>query len=229
MGNYDSIQEIMHSGGITLYILILCSILLVATIIERVIFFLKNGLNYNKFLEEISLPLSKKDYQAALRVCKDNQSVLTETAAAALVRTDRPKEEIEEAMETALTEGMLLFEKRIPIMGTLAVTAPFIGLMGTVLGIMQAFADIAVQGSAGPASVARGVSEALIATAAGLFVAIPASICFNYFKSRCSTIKMRMLILASKILESVTRLESGAGISPDMISHKKTNESGDEK
>ena len=75
------------------------------------------------------------------------------------------KEELEDAGDTALEQGMLKYEFHISILGTLAVISPFIGLMGTVFGIIQAFADIAASSSAGQAIVAKGVSEALIATA----------------------------------------------------------------
>jgi biopolymer transport protein ExbB len=75
-------------------------------------------------------------------------------------------------------------EKNLLVLGTLGNNAPFIGLFGTVLGIIKAFNDLAIAGTSGPTVVMRGVSEALVATAAGLFIAIPAVAAYNYFQSR---------------------------------------------
>lgn len=202
MGSY-SLQEIIHSGGITLYFLIVCSILLLTVIIERSIFFTNNRLHLKKFIQEIMEHLKNGKYENAMEMCRKNKSVIAKIALNILEKRDLSKEKIEAASEIDITETMMYFEKRIPVMGTLAVIAPFIGLSGTVLGIMQAFADIAAQGNAGQSIVAKGVSEALIATAAGLFVAIPASIFFNYFKSRCHTIKTQTIIMAGKIIEFI--------------------------
>ena len=199
-----SLHEIMHSGGITLYFLIACSILLLTVIIERSVFFIANNLNLKQFTQKILKYLKDGKYYDALEQCRQNKSIISKIMLNILEKRTLSKEKIESAVEIDITETMMSFEKRIPVMGTLAVISPFIGLSGTVLGIMQAFADIAAQGNAGQSAVAKGVSEALIATAAGLFVAIPASIFFNYFKSRCNTIKMQTMIMAAKLIEFVT-------------------------
>ena len=78
----------------------------------------------------------------------------------------------------------MLMEKNLLVLGTLGNNAPFIGLFGTVLGIIKAFNDLAIAGTSGPTVVMRGVSEALVATAVGLLIAIPAVAAYNYFQSR---------------------------------------------
>jgi biopolymer transport protein ExbB len=84
----------------------------------------------------------------------------------------------------------MVLEKNLLILGTLGNNAPFIGLFGTVLGIIKAFNDLAVAGTSGPTIVMRGVSEALVATAMGLLIAIPAVAAYNYFQGK---IKRSML------------------------------------
>ena len=79
-------------------------------------------------------------------------------------------------------------EKFLPVLATIASNAPFIGLFGTVLGIMKAFNDLALAPEAGQQTVMAGISVALVATAAGLFVAIPAGMFFNYFTRKVRTI-----------------------------------------
>ena len=90
---------------------------------------------------------------------------------------------IERVMDVTIMREMERLERRLLFLATVGAVAPFIGLFGTVWGIMDSFRHIALMGSANLATVAPGISEALIATAAGLFVAIPAVLFYNYFTS----------------------------------------------
>src|SRR5262249_34272273 len=90
----------------------------------------------------------------------------------------------EGAMEGAKARERLRFERHLAYLATLGSNAPFIGLFGTVLGIIKAFHDLAGNQAGGPSAVMSGVSEALVATAIGLMVAIPAVVAFNYFNRR---------------------------------------------
>jgi biopolymer transport protein TolQ len=91
---------------------------------------------------------------------------------------------VERALRRAAGSEMTELQRLIPFLATVGSTSPFIGLFGTVIGIMKAFQKIGITGSANLASVAPGIAEALIATAAGLAAAIPAVIAFNYFHTR---------------------------------------------
>ena len=103
-----------------------------------------------------------------------------------LRHADAPPEIAEERLQIALSEQRLRFERHLGWLGTMGNTAPLIGLLGTVWGIMRAFHDMARTGSAGPSVVAAGVAEALFTTAAGLLVAVPAVMLFNHFVRRMS-------------------------------------------
>ena len=94
---------------------------------------------------------------------------------------DAPSEVAEERLQIALSEQRLRFERHLGWLGTMGNTAPLIGLLGTVWGIMRAFHDLARTGSAGPSVVAAGIAEALFTTAAGLLVAVPAVMLYNHF------------------------------------------------
>ena len=89
--------------------------------------------------------------------------------------------DLEDALSIALSEEKVGLESRIAILGTLGSNAPFVGLFGTVLGIIHAFHSLAQNAKGGPGVVMAGISEALVATALGLFVAIPAVAAYNYF------------------------------------------------
>jgi len=107
-------------------------------------------------------------------------------AAQVLQSAHLPAEVVEEKMQIALSEQRMLLERNLGVLGTMGNTAPLIGLLGTVWGIMRAFHDMARTGSAGPSVVAAGVAEALFTTAAGLLVAVPAVMLYNHFVRRIS-------------------------------------------
>ncbi|MEK6544554.1 MAG: MotA/TolQ/ExbB proton channel family protein [Elusimicrobiota bacterium] len=102
------------------------------------------------------------------------------------------------ALETA--RFIVPLEERLAILGTIASTAPFVGLLGTVIGIIRAFRAVSVSMGGGHAVVASGISEALIATAIGLMVAIPAVMGFNYFNSKLRALEQRFEISVGELL-----------------------------
>ena len=116
---------------------------------------------------------------------------------------------VSEAFERALRRVTIhensRMAKAVSFLATTGNTAPFIGLFGTVWGIMESFSDIGIQGSASLAVVAPGISEALIATAVGLLAAIPAVIAFNYFNSKADALSSEMEIFSADFLSLVSR------------------------
>lgn len=114
-------------------------------------------------------------------------------------------ENVERAMRRASGAQLTIMESLIPFLATTGSTAPFIGLLGTVLGIMKSFGEIGKIGVASLATVAPGISEALIATAAGLFAAIPAVIAYNYFNTRIRVLGAEMDAFAADFMNIVRR------------------------
>jgi len=119
------------------------------------------------------------------------------------------RESLDERIHIALSQQKLLLERNLSILGTMAAIAPLIGLLGTVWGIMRAFHDMALTGSAAPTVVAAGVAEALTTTAAGLVVAVPALVLYNHFTNRMNV----MLTIAENHTRSIrtAMVEKGAG------------------
>jgi len=114
-------------------------------------------------------------------------------------------ENVERALARAANAELTALEQSIPFLGTTAAAAPFVGLFGTVWGIMGAFRDIYAAGNANLATVARPISEALIATAVGLFAAIPALVAFNAFNSRIRVLDNEMRNFSSDFLNIIKR------------------------
>ena len=114
-------------------------------------------------------------------------------------------ENVERALRRAATTEMTELERLVPFLATVGSTSPFIGLFGTVIGIMKSFSEIGAKGSANLATVAPGIAEALIATAAGLLAAIPAVIAFNFFGARIKVLGVEMENFSADFMNIVRR------------------------
>ncbi len=182
--NFDWIAA-MRTSPVMLVILG-CSILTLGFALERIIYFKKRSGNPEAIMNAALNKLrsgSQKEVEWALnKAAHPVGPVASEVLASAHL----PSEVTEERIEMALSEQRLLLERNLGFLGTMGNTAPLIGLLGTVWGIMRAFHDMAATGSAGPSVVAAGVAEALFTTAAGLLVAVPAVILYNYFLRKTS-------------------------------------------
>ena len=177
----------IQQGGVAMYPLLLCSILCVAIGIERVLMLSRAGKADVPLLELLKGLLSSNQIaDAADRCAKDNSPlarVMNQVLAPHKTTVQRQK-----TLERALARETGVLERYLPILATIGSVSPFIGLFGTVLGIMRAFHDIGAAGSAGGAVVASGIAEALITTAAGLFVAILSVIAYNHLMTWAQSI-----------------------------------------
>jgi biopolymer transport protein ExbB len=167
-----------------LWILLIASVVSLGVILERWWFFRKNNLNFARFLDEVGLCLDKGDPTGAWQLAKSQEGVEGRVALAGLLNLAKGPASVEEAMTSRLVLERGFLEKNLIILGTLGNNAPFVGLFGTVLGIIKAFNDLAVTGQAGVSVVMSGIASALVATAFGILVAIPAVAANNYFHTR---------------------------------------------
>jgi len=165
-----------------LWLLIGLSILSVAVIIERAIFFQKMKLDLAAFTEGLTKALESNDWDGVKKLCEASPALASQTVLRGVEARKRSGQAMEETMLGYIIGQKPRLDHGLMILGTLGNNAPFIGLFGTVLGIIIAFRDLALNPQGGAAVVMRGISEALIATAVGLIVAIPAVIAYNYFQ-----------------------------------------------
>lgn len=168
-----------------LWLLIVLSVISVAIMIERAFYFRSTRFDFEHLREELRRLLGKREVEKAL-VCVGvrPEAIECQVASAGLQRFSDGPNAIGEAMVSAKSRGKLRLQRNLSFLGTLGNNAPFIGLFGTVIGVIKAFHDLAAKKGTGPEAVMGSLSEALIATAVGLLVAIPAVIAFNYFQGR---------------------------------------------
>ena len=199
MGNGLNFLAILRES-FTLIILLFCSFLSVTFMIERWWYFRKAAPKGEDLLTEVKKLLEAKQYQEAANLCKKNPSVLAHLVYYGIANYNHSRQDLGELLDTKRQEERLKLERFLGILGTLGNIAPFIGLFGTVVGIIKAFRDLALSGTGGPSVVARGIAEALVSTAAGLLVAIPAVIAYNYFTRRIKQLSVQMEIASTRLL-----------------------------
>jgi biopolymer transport protein ExbB len=166
-----------------LWLLVAASIFSVGVIVERFRVFRKSQLDYADFLDRLSGFLEKGNLAGAKELVQKGDSIEARVAQAGLSHLYKGPASVEEAMTSRLVLERSRLEKNLIVLGTLGNNAPFIGLFGTVLGVIKAFNDLAINGSSGVAVVMSGISSALVATALGILVALPAVIANNAFQT----------------------------------------------
>ena len=181
------LQLIWHGGPMTVAIwicLVLTSVTMVTFIVQNLIFMRNEKLAPPPLFDSLQQTLSSGNYQEAWEICRANDSYLANVLKAGLERLGRGKEAVQEGLaEHGLREAQIL-RTRNSYLSVIGVVAPMIGLLGTVIGMMRAFATLASSGIKNPSALAANISEVLLATASGLFIAIPAFICYYIFRNR---------------------------------------------
>lgn len=172
----------LSGGDWVIYFLLLASVLSGAILIERAIFLSKEEKHF-KSLRRAVLRHLEEDVAALEKTLQSHPGSCSRILRAGFSQAKHGAASVEDLLVSASLDEKSTLENRLMILGTLGNNAPFIGLFGTVLGVIKAFHDLAESG-AGPEVVMKGLSEALIATAVGLFVAIPCVIGFNYFTKK---------------------------------------------
>lgn len=199
-----------------MWVLLLLSVVAVAIVIERLLFFSTQHSDTKGLLRDIGQRISADDLPGAIKICRQNKGMLPRILAFGLERGEKNRADITDALSIALMENLNSLERNLGVIGTIAVIAPFVGLAGTVLGIIRAFQDIALKGNSTPAVVAAGVSEALITTFAGLVVAVISVVFFNYFKTRIKAYNQEMIVAANQLAEMLHFHNTGAPIPTEL-------------
>ncbi|MCK5218525.1 MotA/TolQ/ExbB proton channel family protein [bacterium] len=198
LGNLDYIH--IFRSSFTLIILLFCSLLAVTFAVERFLFYRRARGDSTRFLSKIKMSLENDDYQGAISLCERDRSPVAAVLRVGLINHELPYHQVEELMTAVREEERVKLERYLGVLGTLGNAAPFIGLFGTVVGIIKAFSDLAASGSGGPTVVAAGIAEALVATAGGLAVAIPCVMIFNFFMRKVKTMSVEMEAVSTRYL-----------------------------
>jgi biopolymer transport protein ExbB len=203
------VAEYFRQGGIFMYPLLFFSVLAATVAIERFIVFSKAKLNVSDFLTKIRKALLvNRNVKEAIKICEQSKGPVASVMKAGLLRYGHAREDIEKTIENAALYELDRLEKRLGVLGTTANVAPMLGFLGTVAGMIKSFATLAEQGLTNPAAVAVGISEALITTATGLIIAIPAQLVYNWYTTKITRFVRDIETASNMLVETFSEMDS---------------------
>jgi biopolymer transport protein ExbB/TolQ len=191
-----------------LYLLLFLSVASIGVMLERWVFFRRRSLDSAQVRDALSKSLDKGDLEGAATLLKKHDSLETNVVLVGLQAAALGPESVEDLLVGALGQEKARYERRLNFLATLASNAPYIGLFGTVLGIIRSFRDLAANMSDASSAVMAGLAESLVATAMGLLVAIPAVIAFNVFRGRVKDAVTNCQTLGGVLLSRLKAIET---------------------
>lgn len=201
-----TVLEILAVGGVTLWVLIGCSILSLAVVGERLWYYATRSREKRvAFMGRIAESVRVGDRAGAVEICAASIAPFAGVVKAGLELKIRTPGALAGTLDRAIAQETHKLERLTTIVGTIGNTAVYIGLFGTVLGIIRAFRDISLTSTGGLDVVIGGVAEALVSTAAGLAVAVPAVILYNYLTRRVDRFVDEMELCASELSDLLGR------------------------
>lgn len=198
--------DIVKSGGILIIPIFICSVIVVAVAVERYMAYRRLTINIPQFMMKVRYPLSRGDIVSAINECSSVKNPVTAVIKAGLEKAKYGREHMKEAMEAAGNTETYHLEKNLSVLATLAAITPLIGFLGTVTGMIKAFMKIQqLAGNVNADVLAGGIWEAMVTTAAGLAVGIPAMILYNYYINKVREFVYNMESAGSEVLDIVSR------------------------
>jgi biopolymer transport protein TolQ len=206
------LMQTFKAGGVTLVLILICSVLALAVAVERLVALWSFLDRARTLAETVKRCLYRSAVADARSACERSQSLTAEIYLVGFERHGRSSPEaLQAAVDRERQRVSLSLKGQLWTLGTIGAAAPFIGLFGTVLGILRAFNEIGVTHQAGIDVVGPGIAEALVTTAAGIVVAVAAVIIYNYFMSRLQRIALELKLMAEEFVEL---LREGAAAAP---------------
>lgn len=199
-------SEILAAGGTTLYVIIFCSVVALGFTIERFISFRQANCNLDAFLPDLESSLKLGKWDDALQHCQKSRGLIPRILGVGLKHKDESVEDIRLILiDEVQINALPSLNKNLDILSTIAKGAPMLGLLGTVLGMIQMFEVIAAAGLGDPQKMANGIRLALFTTAAGMMVAIPVIFVHAYFKTRIRNFERDTYNCLTKFIRLVRR------------------------
>ncbi len=213
--------ELLAKAGWVVWPLALCSLIGVAIIIERLIAGPRRSrIIPPKFRSDLEELAAERKFDEIAGLCRANNSPLAKVILAGLRVADRPREEINEAVERAGRIEAAKMQRFVGALGTIAAVSPLLGLLGTVSGMISTFDVIKLEGVGNAAALSGGISEALLSTACGLTIAIPCLVFHRFFLSRCRELTLRMEQLAAEFVELLQKSRKEHAPAPKAVPHR---------
>jgi biopolymer transport protein ExbB len=202
-----NLLQIFHDGGLMMYPIALCSFALMVFSFERLIHLRRGRVIPRPFVNRLIEQLQQQqiDREEGIELCEKNPNPMSKIIIAALKRYGRPAVEVEQAVLDAGERESNQLRRHMRLLSAISNVAPLLGLLGTVMGMIQSFNDISNSQAMGrPEMLAGGISQALLTTAAGLLVAIPAYAMYVYFVGHIDRLIMEMDYHAQRLVDVIS-------------------------
>jgi len=196
--------SLFEKGGAMMYPILFSSVLMLGIAIERGYSLRRNNIISSKFLKDVRIQWDWKNIQKTLLLCNSYDNSLSRILKMGLLRFGGKLDEIERAIEAGGQHEASLMNSNLRVLGAIANITPMMGLLGTVIGMIKAFNVISLSGTGNPGLVASGISEALITTAAGMLVGIPALVLYHYFRGKIDRYVFEMEEVAIQLVEELS-------------------------
>ncbi len=203
-----SLWQIFLAGGPVMWPILLCSIFALAIILEKIWYMHNIKIDTQQFLSDVLDKMKHHQVKEALEICDKTKSPISHILKAGILKYDRPRAQIKEALEDASLYEIPRLEKNFPMLASIAHISPLLGLLGTATGMIRCFQSIQAKSASVypvlPADLASGIWEALLATVAGLTVGISTLIVYNYLVSRINNFILEMEKTATELVNFLT-------------------------
>jgi len=215
MGIWEmSAIQLIKAGGPIMIPILLCSLFALAIVLEKLFYFSSISTDTHKLKTEIFNMVKANKIKEAIIICENSRSPLAKILKAGVIKYGAAREEIKEAMEDVSLFEIPKLEKRLTALATIAHISPLLGLLGTVTGMTSSFHTIQVRSTTmnpvTPGDLAGGIWEALITTVAGLIIAIPTLVAYNYLVSRVEYFILDMERGATELVNLLCQMVEGA-------------------
>ena len=198
----------LERGGPIMVPLILCSIIVLAIVIERAFSLRKKKVLVPEIISVIETIKKPEDIHLAISICQTNEGAFANIVELGLENKDLPNEELKELITDQGRQEVRSFEKGLGVIETIAGIAPLLGLLGTVTGMIKVFTVISEQGLGQTQALSGGISEALITTVVGLSIGIPSLVLYNYFTEKAENLIMDIEKFTSQLIRKLSRFQS---------------------
>mgnify|MGYP002635824124 FL=1 len=196
--------SLFEKGGVMMYPILFSSVLMLGIAIERLYNLRRKNVINSDFLENVRNQWDWKDIKKTLQLCNSFDNSLSRILKVGVLRVGGKLDEIERAIEGAGQHEASLMNSNLRVLGAVANITPMMGLLGTVFGMIKAFNVISISGTGNPGLVASGISEALITTAAGMVVGIPALALYHYFRGKIDRYVFEMEEITFQLIEELS-------------------------
>ena len=200
-----NLWETILKGGIMMIPLIVTSVIGLAVFVERALYLRRKRILRPELVEAVETFQEAADIEKVVSVMEKKDGAFVSLLKVALENRGRPRDEVKEVIEDAGKQEARGLERGLGVLETIAGISPLMGLLGTVLGMIKVFNVVSQQGLGQTKALSGGISEALVTTVAGLFIAIPTLVAYNYFENKVDYLVLDIEKYSSKVIDKISR------------------------